>query len=106
VRLISDVDAISLTDQEGNPDIPSYRSLHFFAPEKVQAALGRRVFHSGSEPETLDYAHRTTAEFLAAEFLAAQVRGGLPFSRVAALIGVDRHPAAEYGACTPGWPCI
>jgi predicted NACHT family NTPase len=94
-RLISDVDAISLTDQEGTPDIPGYRSLTFFPPEKVQAALGRRVFDAGSEPETVDYTHRTTAEFLAAEFLAAQVRDGLPFGRVAALIGVDGHPAAE-----------
>jgi predicted NACHT family NTPase len=94
-RLISDVDAISLTDQEGTSDIPGYRSLHFFPPEKVQAALGRRVFDAGSEPETVDYAHRTTAEFLAAEFLAAEVRGGLPFGRVAALIGVDGHPAPE-----------
>ena len=94
-RLISDVDAIGLTDQEGNPNIPGYRSLRSFPPEKVQAALGRRVFDAGSEPETVDYAHRTTAEFLAAEFLAAQVRGGLPLGRVAALIGVDGHPASE-----------
>ncbi len=94
-RLISDVDAISLTDQEGTPDIPGYRSLHFFSPDKIQAALGRRVFDAGSESETVDYTHRTTAEFLAAEFLAAQVRGGLPFGRVAALIGVGGHPAAE-----------
>jgi predicted NACHT family NTPase len=94
-RLISDVDAISLSDQEGTPDIPGYRSLHFCPPEKVRAALARRVFTLGSEPETVDYAHRTTAEFLGAEFLAAQVRGGLPFGRVAALIGVDGHPAAE-----------
>ncbi|TIO08398.1 MAG: hypothetical protein E5X89_29560 [Mesorhizobium sp.] len=94
-RLIADVEAISLTDQEGTADIPSYRSLRFFPPEEVLAALGRRVFDSGSEPETVDYAHRTTAEFLAAEFLAALVRNGLPFGRVAALIGVDGHPAAE-----------
>src|SRR5215472_16809132 len=86
---------LSLTDQEGTPDIPGYRSLPFFPPEKVQAALGRRIFDAGSEPETVDYTHRTTAEFLAAEFLAAQVRGGLPFGRVAALIGVDGHPAVE-----------
>jgi predicted NACHT family NTPase len=37
-RLISDVDAISLTDQEGTEDIPGYRSVTFFPPEKVQAA--------------------------------------------------------------------
>lgn len=94
-RLISDVDAISLTDQEGTGDIPGYRSIAFFPPEKVQAALGRRVFDAGQEPETVDYSHRTTAEYLAAEFLAARVNEGLPFGRVAALMGVDGHPAAE-----------
>ncbi|MBB5045486.1 putative NACHT family NTPase [Rhodopseudomonas rhenobacensis] len=94
-RLISDVDAVSLTDQEGTADIPGYRSVSFFAPEMVQAALGRRVFDAGAEAETVDYAHRTTAEFLAAEFLARLVREGLPFGRVLALMGVDGHPAAE-----------
>ena len=94
-RLISDVDAINLTDQEGTADIPGYRSLDFFPPEKVQAILGRRVFDAAPEPETVDYAHRTTAEFLAAEFLASRVREGVPFGRVVALMGVDGHPASE-----------
>jgi predicted NACHT family NTPase len=94
-RLISDVEAISLTDQEGSLSIPGYRSMDLFPPERVQAALGRRVFDAASEPETVDYAHRTTAEFLAAEFLAERVRGGLPFGRVTALLGVDGHPASE-----------
>ena len=94
-RLISDVDAISLTDQEGTEDIPGYRSVTFFPPEKVQAALGRRIFDAGQEPETVDYSHRTTAEYLAAEFLAGLIREGLPFGRVAALLGVDGRPAAE-----------
>lgn len=94
-RLISDVDAIRLTDQEGTPDSPSYRSLDLFPPEKVRAALGRRIFDAASEPEAVDYVHRTTAEFLGAEFLASQIRGGLPFGRVLALIGVDGQPASE-----------
>jgi predicted NACHT family NTPase len=94
-RLISDVEGVSLTDLEGTDDIPGYRSVKFFPPEQVQAALGRRVFDAGQEPEMVDYAHRTTAEFLAAEFLAARVRAGLPFGRVTALMGVDGHPAPE-----------
>jgi predicted NACHT family NTPase len=94
-RLVSDVDAISLTDQEGTADVPGYRSLGLFPPEKVQAVLGRRVFVAGPEPETVDYSHRTTAEYLAAEFLASHVRAGLPFGRVLALMGVDGHPASE-----------
>jgi predicted NACHT family NTPase len=94
-RLISDVEAISLTDQEGTPDIPGYRSVTFLPSERVQAAIGRRIFDAAPESETVDYAHRTTAEFLAAEFLAERIRSGLPFGRVTALMGVDGHPAAE-----------
>ena len=94
-RLISDVEAISLSDQEGTLAIPGYRSMNLFSPDLVRAALGRRVFDAASQPETVDYAHRTTAEFLAAEFLASRVREGLPFGRVAALLGVEGHPASE-----------
>jgi predicted NACHT family NTPase len=94
-RLISDVEAISLTDQEGSLAIPGYRSMNLYPPEPVQAALGRRVFDTATEAEAVDYAHRTTAEFLAAEFLASRVRDGLPFGRIVALMGVDGHPASE-----------
>lgn len=94
-RLIADVEAIGLTEQEGTLDIPGYRSLTFLDPVKARAALGRRIFVAGPEPETVDYAHRTTAEYLAAAFLAEHVRNGLPFGRVMALMGVDGHPAPE-----------
>jgi predicted NACHT family NTPase len=94
-RLISDVEAISLADQEGTLDIPGHRSVRLFLPEQVQAALSRRVFDASAEPEAVDYALRTTAEFLAAEFVASRIRDGLPFGRVMALIGIDRHPARE-----------
>lgn len=94
-RLIGDVEAIGLTEQEGSQDIPGYRTLSFLDPERMQAALGRRVFVTGAEPETVDYAHRTTAEYLAAAYLARAVRDGLPLGRVIALMGVDGHPASE-----------
>ncbi|RWP65639.1 hypothetical protein [Mesorhizobium sp.] len=94
-RLIADVEAISLTEQGGTQEVPGYRSLTLLDLAEAQAALGRRVFVAGPEPETVDYAHRTTAEYLAAAFLAQQVRGGLPFGRVMALMGVDGHPASE-----------
>jgi predicted NACHT family NTPase len=94
-RLISDVAAVGLANQEGTAEIPGYRSMRLFEPERVNAALGRRVFEAAPEAETVDYAHRTTAEYLAASFLAGQIRVGLPFGRVAALMGVDNHPAPE-----------
>lgn len=34
-RLISDVEAVSLTDQEGSAEVPGYRSLGFLEPEKI-----------------------------------------------------------------------
>ena len=94
-RLISDIEAISLADQEGTETIPSYRTLPFFEPGKTIAALGRRVFAAGPMPESVDYVHRTTAEYLGAAWLAQAVRTGLPIGRVVALIGVDGHPAPE-----------
>jgi predicted NACHT family NTPase len=94
-RLISDIEAISLADNEGPAAIPSYRSLSMVAPEKMIAALGRRVFVAGPAPETVDYAHRTTAEYLGAAWLAEAVRQGMPFGRLQALMGTEGHPAAE-----------
>jgi predicted NACHT family NTPase len=94
-RLIGDIEAISLADQEATETIPSYRTLPFFEPGKTIAVLGRRVFAAGPVPETVDYVHRTTAEYLGAAWLAQTVRAGLPIGRVVALMGVDGHPAPE-----------
>jgi predicted NACHT family NTPase len=94
-RLISDIDGIGLFDQEGSASVPGYRTLSFIHPDLVSAALTRRIFVAGSAPESVDYAHRTTAEYLGAAWLANAVRGGLPFGRLQALMGVDGHPAPE-----------
>jgi predicted NACHT family NTPase len=79
-RLISDVDGISLTNQEGTKEIPSYRSLSLADPERTIATLSRRIFEVTSDVTTVDYAHRTTAEFLGASFLASRIREGLPLA--------------------------
>jgi predicted NACHT family NTPase len=94
-RLISDVEAIGLFDGEGSASVPSYRSMPFLDPDLAHAALTRRVFVAGPEPESVDYAHRTTAEYLGAAWLSQAVRAGLPFIRLQALMGVDGHPAPE-----------
>lgn len=95
LRLISDVEGVSLTNQERVGDVPGYKSLALLPPELILSALSRRVFVATSEAETVDYAHRTTAEYLAAGYLAAVVRAGLPFRRLISLIGVDGHPTSE-----------
>jgi predicted NACHT family NTPase len=93
-RLISDVAGISLGAQDVS-DVPSYRSLTFLDLQKVEAGLGRRAFEAGPVPESVDYGHRTTAEFLGAAWLADAIRAGLPLGRVLALIGVDGRPTSE-----------
>jgi hypothetical protein len=94
LRLISDVEGISLAEAEIDPLYPSYRTIPFAKPELILASLGRRAFR-GLSNEAVDYSHRVHAEYAAAGWLAQQVRNGLPFSRVQALIGIDGVPAPE-----------
>jgi hypothetical protein len=94
-RLISDIEGIGLADHQVSTIIPSYRSLSMLPPDRIIAALSRRVFVAGPAPESVDYAHRTTAEYLGAAWLADAVRNGMPFIRLQALMGVDGHPAPE-----------
>jgi hypothetical protein len=94
-RLIADIEGISLRETDDRPNFPSYRTIGYPDIERVRAALGRRAFSAGHVAETVDYSHRTTAEYLAAGWLAKKVRTGFPIGRVIALIGVDGCPASE-----------
>jgi hypothetical protein len=94
LRLISDVEGISLAEAEIDPLYPSYRTIPFANPEVTLASLGRRTFRSLGN-EVVDYSHRVRAEYAAAGWLAQQIRNGLPLSRVQALIGLDGVPAPE-----------
>ena len=71
------------------------------------AALGRRVFVAGPAPESVDYAHRTTAEYLGAAWLADAVRNGHAV-RPAASANGDQTGILRLNCagCTRGWPCI
>lgn len=94
LRLVSDVDAISLSEGEGRAGIPSYRTTPFYSPELTLAALSRRIFVAVG-PEAVSYSHRTRAEYLGAEWLADHIRAGYPIGRVRALLGVEGIPAPE-----------
>jgi len=94
LRLISDVEGISLAEVEIDPLYPSYRTIPFAKPELTLASLGRRAFR-GLGNEAVDYSHRVSAEYAAAGWLAHQVRNGLPLGRVQAVIGIDGIPAPE-----------
>ncbi len=95
LRLISDVEGISLENNTSQNDLPSYRSIKLADLDLVRAALTRRLFSASSKSNAVTYTHRTTAEFLAAKWLAHHIRNGYPVGRLQALIGVDGHPAAE-----------
>jgi hypothetical protein len=94
LRLISDVEGISLAEAEIDPLYPSYRTIPFAKPELTLASLGRRAFRALGN-EAVDYSHRVRAEYAAADWLAHKIRDGLPLSRVQALIGIDGVPAPE-----------
>jgi hypothetical protein len=94
-RLIADVEGVSLRESDDRSDFPSYRTIGLPEIGKVRAALGRRICRALHVEEAVDYSHRTTAEYLAAEWLAKTVRTGFPIGRVRALIGVDGYPTSE-----------
>ncbi|MGA3207547.1 MAG: hypothetical protein ABSE05_06970 [Syntrophales bacterium] len=94
--LISDVAGISLIENNLSDDFPTYRNVPFNDLKMVQSCLMRRAFSFVDVGhEAVSYIHRMIAEFLAASWLAAQVRTGLPIRRVLSLIGIEGHPASE-----------
>jgi hypothetical protein len=93
--LISGVSAISLTEQLNNNDFPSFKDIPNGDPGKMLAALNRRLFIAGPIEDTVDYAHRTVAEYVAAGWLADHVRAGFPLERLRALLGVYGIPTSE-----------
>ncbi|MGE0830731.1 MAG: hypothetical protein AB7O04_15460 [Hyphomonadaceae bacterium] len=95
-RLISDVQGICLNAQGGGAHYPSYRTLTHLDLKLVRAALRRPLFVAAGPNECVDYDHRTSAEFLAAGWVADRVRHhALPIGRLLSLMGAGGHPAAE-----------
>jgi hypothetical protein len=94
-RLISDVDGFGLDYRTSHPAYPGINSIPFLDKRKIEAALRRPVFGAIPGTSHVDYVHRTTAEYLAAEWVAETMEKGLPAQRVLALLGPDRQPATE-----------
>ncbi|WP_212023895.1 NACHT domain-containing protein [Citrobacter portucalensis] len=95
LRILSDVSGISLLPNDIRPEYRSYRTIPFFSHEIIRATLSRRVFAAGDELETVDYSHRTIAEYLAAKWLASIVEKGLPLGRLRSLLGFEGYPSSE-----------
>jgi hypothetical protein len=95
IRLISDIDGISVKEVSDDVQYPSYKDISLSEPSEILAVLNRRIFFNDPQTNTADYTHRTIAEFLAAKWIAHKVNQGLPLSRLRALIGVDGKPVSE-----------
>ncbi|OUI67968.1 NACHT domain-containing protein, partial [Serratia marcescens] len=95
LRMLSDVSGISLLPNDIRSEYPSYRTIPFFSHKIIRATLSRRIFSTGDEPETVDYSHRTIAEYLAAKWLASIVEKGLPLGRLRSLLGFEGYPSSE-----------
>jgi hypothetical protein len=94
LMLISDLPGLSLRENSLDAYYPSYRRVPCGDPQKVEAALCRRAFFAVGN-EQVKYIHRTVAEFLAAKWLVARLRNGLPLGRIQSLICVEGVPAPE-----------
>ncbi|GKW43342.1 NACHT domain-containing protein [Pectobacterium parvum] len=95
LRILSDVSGVSLLPNDIRLEYPSYRTITFFSHEIIRAALSRRVFSAGDELETIEYSHRTIAEYLAAKWLAGIVDKGLPMGRLRSMLGFEGYPSSE-----------
>lgn len=95
MRLFSDVDGISVEDSETHTSYPSYRTVTICDKDKVRAALQRRLFVNIPGVEAVDYVHRTLAEYLAAVWLAKEIKNGLPIRRIKTLFSHDGGPTSE-----------
>jgi hypothetical protein len=95
MRLFSDVDGISVEDSELYTSYPSYRTVSLCEKDKVRAALQRRLFVNIPGVEAVDYVHRTLAEYLAAVWLAKEIKNGLPIRRIKTLFSHDGGPTSE-----------
>lgn len=95
LRLISDVAGLGVDEHTSDAAYPGFGSIPFLDKAKIKATLRRPVFVAVVGSPAVDYVHRTTAEFLAAEWLTSQLDNGLPLERLTSLLGIDGHPASE-----------
>jgi len=94
IMLIADIDGLALQEAAATSTTPSVVDLKIVEPNLAVAALSRRLFRVGGA-EVARPVHRTVAEFLAANWLAEQVRNGFPLSRVRNFLGAEGEPTPE-----------
>lgn len=100
LRLISDIDGVSLLEISEDDNCPSYCDLSLAPRDRLLSVLSSRLFVADHSLEAVDYLHRTLAEFTAAGWIADQVRNGLPYGRVKALVTYEGIPTTELRGLT------
>ena len=87
---------ISISNNQTDPNYPSFRKLPLFDMDKTQSCLTRRLFSAtDTDSSFFTCIHRTIAEYLGATWICTQIEQGLPLGRIQSIIGVNGHPASE-----------
>jgi hypothetical protein len=93
--LLSNISGVSRNEAAATDEYVHISTVPHPKLPEMEESVERRVFES-PDVHQFELAHRTIAEFLAAEDLVERVRQGLPIDRVFALIcGSDGKPVAS-----------
>lgn len=92
LRLIADLPGYRLHGEGKNGEGLFYRRVRSDRQELVSAVLQRPVFRATDDDDCLDCIHRTVAEFMAGQWLAARVDSDLSPGRLDALVGREGSP--------------
>lgn len=94
LRLISHCSGFTWRSRALAGDIPTFKEVKLCSQAHLDACLKRRVFVI-SGPGTMDYVHRTVAEYLAALWMVKLVGEGLSIGRLLAVMRVQDRPATS-----------
>lgn len=99
LRLLSSCQGFTRSVRSVDSDIPSFVKLTLEPQDLRHAVMLRRVFRTVGD-QSVDYVHRTVAEYLAARWLVKRLCNGLPLGRLMSLIGLDGKPTTSLrGLC-------
>jgi hypothetical protein len=92
--LISGINGFSLNRAVSDNHYPYYQDITFLNSEATLEVLKTKAFNRVSS-EQVSSTHRTIAEYLSAQWIAKQVKSGLPLNRIYSLIGFENIPSIE-----------
>lgn len=89
VQLLSGIAGFSFDQDAADEQHPTLQSIGLSPSPVMNQALGSRLFDARGKEEQREPVHRRIAEFLGARYLAGQLKKGLPYGRLAALMTAD-----------------